>query len=209
MNNKEILALNDKEEIIKALEEKYPGAIDHVRSILKIIGEDPSREGLLDTPYRVVKSFLELYGGYEQDPEEILGTFFEDDIGEQTDEIVMCRNITFYSQCEHHMIPFSGVCHIAYLPDKKVVGLSKMARLVEAFARKLQIQEKMTSQIADTLMNVLKPQGVGVIIIGKHLCMCSRGVRNHTSDMVTSAMRGKFKNQPQTRNEFLQLIQML
>ena len=205
MTNKQILAITDKTEMKKALESRYGPAMENVRELLNCIGEDPSREGLLDTPYRVVKSFLEIYGGYDDDPKKILGTMFEEEIGD-TDEIVLCRNINFYSTCEHHMIPYMGVCHIGYLPSKKVVGLSKLARLVECFARRLQIQEKMTSQIADTLMEVVQPQGVGVIVQGKHLCMCSRGVKNQTSDMLTSAMRGKFKDQPQTRNEFLQLI---
>ena len=200
--------MTDKSEIIKNLEEKYPGAIGNVRSLLSAIGENPDREGLKDTPYRVVKSWLELYGGYSEDPKTIINTFFEEDIGERTDEIIMCRNIQYYSTCEHHMIPFQGMCHIGYLPNKKVIGLSKMARLVECFARRLQIQEKLCSQIADTLMDEMRPQGVGVIITGRHLCMCARGAKNQSSDMITSAMRGKFKTQAATRNEFLDLIKI-
>lgn len=206
MSNKQILALSNKEDIKKKLEKKYPGGMDRIRELLSLIGEDPDREGLVDTPYRVIKSWLEMFSGYTEDAKVILGTFFEDDIGDQTDEIIICKNITFYSMCEHHMLPFSGACHIGYLPNKRVIGLSKMARLVECYSRRLQIQEKLTSQIADTLRDELKAEGVGVIIEAQHLCMTSRGVKNPTSLMTTSAMRGKFKLQSQTRNEFLQLI---
>ena len=203
--NKEILSCTDKDIVKKELERKFPGGMDLVRKQLELIGENPDREGLIDTPYRVVKSWLETFEGYELD-DRILGTFFEDDLGDQTDEIVICKDIQFYSMCEHHMIPFSGIAHIGYLPGKKVIGLSKLVRLVDMFARRLQIQEKMCSQIADKLVDVLDPQGVGVIIEAKHMCMSARGVKNQTSSMVTSAMRGKFKVQPQTRNEFLSLI---
>jgi GTP cyclohydrolase I len=206
MTNKEILACTNKETLKIELEKKYPGAIELVRQQLKLIGENPDREGLIDTPYRVVKSWLEIYEGYTLDPKKILGTVFEDDIGDQTDEIVMCNNIEFQSVCEHHLLPFTGLVHIGYLPDKKVVGVSKMVRLVEVFARRAQIQEKLCSQIADLLMNELQPLGVGVIIEAKHQCMSSRGVKNHSSSMVTSAMRGRFKTQQQTRSEFLSLI---
>ena len=195
-----------KEDMMKSLEEKFPGGMDLVRKQLELIGEDSTREGLIDTPFRVVKSWLELYSGYTEDPKQVLGTIFEDDIGDQTDEIVICKKISFTSHCEHHMIPFIGTVDIGYLPTKRVVGISKLVRLVEVFARRFQIQEKMCSQIADTLMNELEPQGVGVIIEAKHMCMSARGVRNHSSSMVTSAMRGKFKTQIQTRNEFLTLI---
>ena len=195
-----------RSEIEVELEKKYPGAMDAVRTTLKAIGEDPDREGLKETPYRVVKSFLELYGGYEENPKDVLSTFFSDGIGDQTDEIVMCKDITYYSACEHHMIPFFGTVHIGYLPNKRVIGLSKLARLVDCFSRRLQIQEKMCSSIADALEQYLEPQGVGVIVTGKHLCMCARGAKQDKSEMITSAMRGKFKSQPQTRSEFLQLI---
>jgi GTP cyclohydrolase I len=203
--NEEILSCSDKEIIKKELEGKYPGAIDCVKKLLGLIGDNPEREGLKDTPFRVVKSWLEIYSGYSDD-ERKLNTFFEEDIGVQTDEIVMCKNISFYSVCEHHMLPFHGVCHIGYLPDRRVIGLSKLVRLVDMYSRRLQIQEKLCSQIANKLVELLKPQGVGVIIEAQHLCMTSRGVKNATSTMMTSAMRGKFKNQPQTRNEFLSLI---
>jgi GTP cyclohydrolase I len=203
--NNEILSCTDKEILKKELELKYPGAIECVKKLLGLIGDDPEREGLKDTPYRVVKSWLEVYGGYNEDHNK-LNTFFEDGLGDQTDEIVMCNNISFFSTCEHHMLPFHGLCHIGYLPGKKVIGVSKLVRLVEVYSRRLQIQEKLCSQIADKLVEILQPQGVGVIIEAQHLCMTSRGVKNYTAQMVTSAMRGKFKNQSQTRNEFLTLI---
>lgn len=194
-----------KDLMVKELEERYPGAMDLVKKMLKLIGDNPDREGLRDTPYRVVKSWLELYQGYDEN-EATLATFFEEDLGNQNDEIVMCKNISFYSACEHHMLPFHGVVHIGYLPGTKVIGVSKLVRLVEFYSRRLQIQEKLCCQIADKLVEILQPQGVGVIIQAQHLCMTSRGVKNYTAEMVTSAMRGKFKQQPQTRNEFLTLI---
>ena len=203
--NAEIMSCSDKDVIKHELELKYPGAVDHVKAILKLIGDDPDREGLRDTPYRVVKSWLELYN-YDSNLYNIMGTFFEEEIGDQTDEMVICKNISFFSTCEHHMIPFSGLISIGYLPTNKVIGVSKMVRLVEHFARRLQIQEKLGSQIADSMMQYLNPQGVGVIITAKHLCMSARGVKNQTSSMTTSSMRGKFKTQSQTRTEFLSLI---
>lgn len=208
MTNKQILALSKKEDIKEELEKKYPGGIECIRKILNLVGDDPKREGLIDTPYRVVKSWLEMFSGYTEDLDDILSAVFKDDIGNQTDEIIMCKNITFHSMCEHHILPFSGVCHIGYLPGNKIIGLSKMARLVDYFSRRLQIQEKLTSQIANTLYSELGAGGVGVIIEAQHLCMTSRGAKNPTSVMRTSAMRGKFKSQPQTRNEFLQLIRI-
>jgi len=188
------------------IENEFPKCMELIIQILKAIGDDPGREGLKDTPYRVVKSWKELFEGYKQNPKEILSAVFEDGMNVMTDEIVMCKNIPFFSMCEHHMLPFSGVAHIGYLPSKKVVGLSKLARLVDCFGRRLQIQEKMTSQIADSLMENLQPQGVGVIIEAQHLCMQCRGVKKTGSVMVTSAMRGKFKSQSATRSEFLSLI---
>lgn len=191
----------------EALEKIYPGAMEHVREILRIIGDDPDREGLKDTPYRVVKSWLEIYGGYKCKP--ILNTAFADDIGSKDDsQIVMCKDIKFYSTCEHHMIPFHGTCHIGYLPGKKVIGVSKLVRIVDYYAKRLQIQEKLCSQIADAVEKIIEPEGVGVVIQAQHLCMAARGVRNPTSNMVTSQMRGKFRTQPQTRNEFLELIKL-
>ena len=195
-----------KEEIKTALEAIYPGGMQKIKEIISIIGDDPEREGLQDTPYRVVKSWLEIYGGYKCNNTK-LDTSFADNIGDVDDsQIVMCKDIDFYSTCEHHMIPFHGYCHIGYLPNKRVIGVSKLVRIVEHFAKRLQIQEKLCSQIADYIVQTLEPQGVGVIITAEHLCMKARGVRNATSKMVTSQMRGKFRDQIQTRQEFLSLI---
>ncbi len=197
-----------KEDIKQALELIYPGAMQKVRELLQIIGDDPDREGLRDTPYRVVKSWLEIYGGYKLNNTK-LDTSFEEDTGDRDDsQIVICKNIDMYSTCEHHMIPFHGVCHIGYLPGKRVIGVSKLVRITDYFARRLQIQEKLCSQIADYIEKILEPQGVGVVIEAQHLCMAARGVKNSTSRMVTSQMRGKFRTQSDTRQEFLRLIGM-
>lgn len=173
-----------------------------VRTILAYIGEDPDREGLLDTPKRVVKAWDELTEGYGLDPATILSTAFQAD---GYDEMVLCRNIEFHSTCEHHMLPFSGVAHVAYIPSRRVVGLSKMARLVDCFARRLQIQERMTRQIANTMQEVLKPKGVGVVVQAKHMCMVCRGVMKQRSEMVTSALLGVMRK-PEPRQEFLSLV---
>lgn len=203
-----ILSGLPKETTKKILEKIYPGAMQKVRELLQIIGDDPDREGLQDTPYRVVKSWLELYSGYKCKNTK-LDTSFADDIGEVDDtQIVMCRNIEFWSTCEHHMLPFHGYCHIGYLPNKKVIGVSKLVRIVEHYARRLQIQEKLCSQIADYICEILEPQGVGVIITADHLCMKARGVKNANSNMVTSQLRGKIRDQIQTRQEFLSLIKL-
>ena len=205
--NKKIMAMDNKQLVQIELEKRFPGAIQKVKELLALLGDNPDREGLSDTPYRVVKSWLEIYSGYSDD-ENKLKTFFEEGLGDQTDEIVMCKDISFYSVCEHHMLPFSGTCHIGYLPGKRVIGVSKLVRLIEFYSRRLQIQEKLCSQVADKLVEILEPQGVGVIMEAQHLCMTSRGVKNYTAKMVTSAMRGKFKTQPQTRQEFLSLIKV-
>lgn len=161
-----------------------------ITKMLEHIGENPTREGLLDTPKRVVKSWKTLFGGYSQKPEEVLSTCFSVDY----DEMVICKDIEFYSTCEHHMLPFFGKCSIAYIPKSKVVGLSKLARLLEVFARRLQIQERLTSQIADAMMEHLEPLGCAVIVEAKHFCMVCRGVNKQNSAMVTSAIRGIFQN---------------
>lgn len=176
-----------------------------VRAMLEAIGEDPSREGLLETPSRVVKSWGELYGGYKQDYKTILGTTFSTE-GYKVDEMVLCRDIEVYSTCEHHILPFYGRAHVAYIPKDRVVGLSKLARLVDCFSRRLQIQEKLTNQIADAILRVLDPRGVAVVIEARHHCMCARGVAKQNSEMVTSALRGAFKEKPEARQEFMQLI---
>jgi GTP cyclohydrolase I len=176
-----------------------------VRTMIEAIGDDPNREGVLDTPRRVVKSWGELYSGYKVDPKDILSTTFEKN---GFDQLVLCKNIEFYSGCEHHMLPIIGVAHVGYLPGERVVGLSKLARLVDMYARRLQIQENMTTQIAKALLEHLKPQGVGVIIKAKHFCMCSRGVGKQESAMTTSAMYGVLRDNPSARAEFLKLCEM-
>jgi GTP cyclohydrolase I len=163
---------------------------DLVKKILIAIGEDPDREGLLDTPKRVVESWKTLFSGYGKKPKDILTTKFT----EQYDEMVICKNIEFYSNCEHHMLPFYGKCHIAYVPEKQIIGLSKMPRLLEIFARRLQVQERLTEQIADAMMTYVEPKGVGVSIEAKHMCMVCRGVHKQNSSMITTALRGVFKD---------------
>lgn len=174
-----------------------------VARILQAIGEDLNREGLLNTPTRVVKSWSELYKGYELDPKEILKTTFE---GEGYDQIVLLKNIEMYSTCEHHMLPFFGRAHVAYIPSRKVVGLSKLARLVECFSRRLQIQERLTSQIVNALQDELEPIGAACVIEAKHFCMVARGVNKQHSTMTTSAMTGVFKDEIAARSEFMSLI---
>lgn len=174
----------------------------HVREILKLIGEDVEREGLLETPARVTRMYEEIFGGYEVDPREVLGVTFE----ENHEELVIVKDIVYYSQCEHHMAPFFGKAHIGYIPSGQIAGLSKLARLVEAVTRRLQVQERITSQIADIIEDVLKPQGVMVVVEGEHLCMCSRGVKKPGSKTVTSAVRGTFRTDAASRAEFLSLI---
>ncbi|MGA8035743.1 MAG: GTP cyclohydrolase I FolE [Candidatus Acidiferrales bacterium] len=174
-----------------------------VRQILKELGENPDREGLQQTPERFAKALRFLTSGYQQDPEKLLnGAMFS----VCYDEMVVVRDIELYSLCEHHMLPFFGVCHVAYIPQKKVVGLSKIARLVNMYARRLQIQERLTSQIANAIQEELHPAGVGVIIEARHLCMVMRGVEKQNSTTTTSAMLGDFRERAQTREEFLSLI---
>jgi GTP cyclohydrolase I len=163
------------------------------------VGEDPGREGLLDTPRRVCSAMDELTAGYHQDPEAILATDFD---GNGYDQMVLCRRIEFCSTCEHHLLPFLGVAHVAYVPRRRVVGLSKMARLVDCFARRLQIQEKLTQQVAEAMQRHLKPRGVGVMVEAKHLCMSCRGARKAESEMVTTCLIGAFKRH-EVREEFL------
>lgn len=175
-----------------------------VRTLIRWAGDDPEREGLEDTPKRVVKSYEEFFEGYQQDPEEILRRTFEETEG--YDEMVVLKDIEFHSHCEHHMVPITGKAYVAYLPDKRVVGISKLARVVEAYARRLQIQEKMTAQIANAINDVLKPRGVAVIVEAEHQCMTSRGVNKPGVSMVTSTMLGAFRDDPSTRREFLALV---
>lgn len=175
-----------------------------VTTILGEIGEDPNREGLLKTPNRVSKAYDFLTKGYRADIETIVnGAIFH----EECNEMVVVRNIEFYSMCEHHMLPFYGKCHVAYLPKGKIIGLSKIPRLVDVFARRLQVQERLTNQIANTLQEILDPYGVAVIMEGKHLCMMMRGVEKQNSFVTSSAMMGDFKDDRATRMELLNLIQ--
>ena len=174
-----------------------------VVQFLKYIGEDPTREGLLDTPKRVVKSWKELYKGYTEDPKTILSTVFEDG---SCDEMVILKDIEFQSMCEHHVLPFIGKAHVAYLPNGKVVGLSKLARLVDCFAKRLQIQEKMTQQISSEIQKHLNPKGVAVVIEAHHQCMSCRGVGKQNTTMITSSMLGMFRDDAKVRHEFLQLV---
>jgi GTP cyclohydrolase I len=175
----------------------------HVREILEALGEDPEREGLKETPRRVRESLEFLTAGYHEDIDKVLGGFIFDD---EYDEMVICKDISLYSLCEHHMLPFFGKCHVAYIPKGKIIGLSKIPRLVEVYSRRLQVQERLTNEIARTLMEYLKPLGVAVTIEAVHLCMAMRGVRKRDSLIITSSMLGAFRNDPKTRMEFLNLI---
>jgi GTP cyclohydrolase I len=175
---------------------------DLLREILRRIGEDPAREGLLETPARIIRSWKELYGGYEQEPETVLRTQFQ---AEEYSEMVLLRDIEFQSMCEHHLLPFQGKAHIAYLPAHKIVGLSKLARLVEIYARRLQVQERLTQQIATQLQEHLQPNGVAVLIEASHQCMSCRGVRKQGGKMITSSFLGGFQEK-ETRAEFLALV---
>jgi len=174
-----------------------------IRELLIEIGENPDREGLLKTPERVAKAFEFLTRGYQQDVDEIMNKAI---FTEKYDEMVIVKDIDFYSMCEHHMLPFFGKAHVAYIPNGKIIGLSKIPRLVDIFARRLQVQERLTQQIADTLNEYLKPDGVGVVIEAMHMCMMMRGVEKQNSIATTSAMHGSFKEDERTRNEFLRLI---
>ncbi len=173
-----------------------------VREILIAVGEDPDREGLLKTPNRVARAYGELMAGLQDDPKRHLKTVFT----ERYDEVVLLRDIEFHSLCEHHLLPFTGKAHVAYLPDGKVVGLSKLARLVEGYARRPQVQERLTTQIADALMEELNPIGAACVIEATHTCMTIRGAKKHGSVMATSALRGIFKENPSSRHEILSLM---
>ena len=179
-------------------------AEEAVRTLLRWAGDDPNREGLLETPNRVVRSYSEFFSGYHMDPEEVLMKTFEEAGG--YDEMVLVRDIELESHCEHHMVPIIGRAHVAYIPNNRVVGISKLARVVEIFAKRLQIQEKMTVDIATTIDKVLKPQGVAVVIEASHQCMTTRGVHKPGADTVTSQMLGAFRDDPSTRREFLTMI---
>jgi len=178
----------------------------HVRALLRYMGEDPNREGLLDTPGRVVRAMAEHFGGYGQSPEEHLTRTFSDVEG--YDELVLVSDIEVFSHCEHHMVPFVGKAHVAYIPNGRVVGLSKIARVVEVYAKRLQVQEKLTAQIANAIQEALNPQGVAVIIQAQHFCMCYRGVKKPGSWTTTSKLHGVFMEEPAARMELLTLVGM-
>jgi GTP cyclohydrolase I len=202
--------MTDKMKRIEELALTEPGALekpesvaDIVRRMLLMIGEDPDRDGLRHTPERFEKAMRFLTSGYQQDPEKLLnGAMFS----VCYDQMVLVKDIEIYSLCEHHLLPFFGKCHVAYIPDKKVVGLSKIPRLVNMFARRLQIQERLTNQIASAIQQKISPLGVGVVVEARHLCMVMRGVEKQNSQTVTSAMLGAFRENVQTREEFLSLI---
>ena len=177
-----------------------------VRTLIEWAGDNPDREGLVETPKRVGKAYEEFFAGYEDDPEEILRKTFEEVEG--YDEMVLVKNIRLESHCEHHIVPILGKAHIAYIPNNRVVGISKLARIVDAFGKRLQTQETMTAQIANTIEKVLEPKGVAVVIDAAHQCMTTRGIHKPESSTVTSCMRGVFKENPRTRNEFLTFIKL-
>jgi len=186
-------------------EERTPALERLIRDVLKEMGEDPSREGLERTPERVAKAYRYLTSGYRQDAAAVLnGALFT----EEYDEMVVVKDIDFYSLCEHHVLPFFGKCHVAYMPSRKIVGLSKVARLVEMYSRRLQVQERLTTQIAQTINEVLQPRGVAVVMEALHMCMLMRGVEKQNSKAVTSAMLGAFRENPETRAEFMELIKL-
>ena len=190
-------AVNSEEEVVSSdLEEYY-------EAIIRGVGEDPGRGGLQDTPARAARAMQYLTRGYSQTVEEVVNNaIFDSD----NDEMILVKDIELYSLCEHHLLPFIGKCHVAYIPTGKVIGLSKIARIVDMFARRLQIQENLTKQIADTVMAAIRPAGVGVIIEAQHLCMMMRGVEKQNSMMTTSMMLGSFRDHERTRSEFLQLV---
>jgi len=197
----------DRDELASLRELEKPAEMEvletAVRNILTHLGEDPSREGLASTPQRVARSLRFLTSGYHQDVDKILdGALYS----VAYDEMVIVKDIEIFSLCEHHLLPFFGRCHVAYIPTKSVIGLSKIPRLVDAFARRLQVQERLTNQIAETIMERIKPLGVGVVIEAKHLCMIMRGVEKQNSVAVTSAMLGCFRDELETREEFLALV---
>ena len=186
--------LIDQDRISKAVEE-----------IIAAIGENPSREGLVNTPSRIGELYAEVFSGVDQDPREILAVGFEE---EEHEEMVVLKDIPFYSMCEHHFLPFHGLAHVGYIPAGRLVGVSKLARVVEVLARRPQLQERLTGEIADTIMEALKARGVGVVIEAEHLCMTMRGIRKPGSRLVTSANRGIFRRYPATRAEFFSILGM-
>ncbi len=204
MNAPTRLEVHTAETLSPAAKPERAEAEAAVRTLLRWAGDDPDREGLLDTPARVVRAFEEFFAGYDQDPEAILRRTFEETDG--YDEMVVLKDIPFESHCEHHLVPIIGKAHVGYLPEHRVVGISKLARVVEAYAKRLQIQEKMTAQIAKAIEEVLQPRGVAVVIEASHQCMTTRGIHKSGVTMVTSRMLGAFRDDAMTRREFLAVI---
>ena len=194
-------AVSNKSSLNKPSKEK---AMDAVRTLIEWAGDDPTREGLIETPKRVVNAYMQFFEGYEQDPEEILRKTFEEVEG--YDEMVIVKDIRVESHCEHHMVPILGKAHVGYLPNKRIVGISKLARVVDIFGKRLQTQEVMTAQIANVINEVLEPKGVAVVVNAKHQCMTTRGVHKPESSTITSTMLGTFRQNPDTRAEFMNLI---
>ena len=192
--------LKDKEDEKPTRQE----AENAVKVLIEWAGDDPSREGLIETPKRVVKAYEEFFEGYDIDPEEVLQKTFEEVQG--YDDAVIVRNIRVESHCEHHIVPILGVAHVGYIPNNRVVGISKLARVVEIFGKRLQTQETMTAQIADTIQKVLEPKGVAVVVDASHQCMTTRGIHKTESSTITSRMLGAFRDNPETRSEFMNLI---
>jgi GTP cyclohydrolase I len=201
MSHKEIIKVSKSIETDRS---DRAGVESAFRTIIRWIGDDPEREGLLETPARAARAFEEYFSGYDQDPAEILQKTFKEIQG--YDEMIVLRGIRFESHCEHHLAPIVGRAWVAYIPNDRVVGISKIARVVDAYARRLQIQEKLTAQIANTINGVLKPQGIGVIVKAMHHCMTTRGVHKPGTDLVTSRMLGCFRDNPLTRQEFLTMV---
>jgi len=176
---------------------------DNVREILRALGEDPAREGLLKTPERVARALKFLAKGYDEDPAAILNSAL---FTEEYSEMILLKDLDFFSLCEHHLLPFFGKAHVAYIPNKRILGISKVARLFEVFARRLQVQERLTTQVASSIMEAIEPMGVGVVVEAEHLCMRMRGVEKQNSLMVTSCMLGSFRSRQETREEFMNLV---
>ncbi len=195
---------NKEVRLVKSVKPSKEEAMEAVKTLLRWAGDNPKREGLLETPRRVVDAFEEWFSGYSENPNEVLSKTFEEVEG--YDEMVLLKNMRFESHCEHHMAPIIGYAHVAYIPDKRVVGISKIARLVDIFAKRLQTQETMTSQIADAIEGALKPKGVAVVIDAYHECMTTRGVHKAETTTVTSQVRGLFRSDKRTRAEFMDLI---
>ena len=192
------------EPAVKVLKPPREEAEEAVRTLICWTGDNPDREGLIETPKRVVKAYEEFFEGYDIDPEEVLNKTFEEVQG--YDDAVIVRNIRVESHCEHHIVPILGVAHVGYIPNNRVVGISKLARVVEIFGKRLQTQETMTAQIADTIQKVLEPKGVAVVVDASHQCMTTRGIHKTESSTITSRMLGAFRDNPETRSEFMNLI---